>query len=100
MALKAIEINKPAENVYGSLLRPDMAVVLRCSEAERQTRIAARGEATPEDLIANEPGTRAHYFEQYLLEHIAESADRHIILDTTDATPQEMADVVQQNILE
>ena len=86
--------------VLGSLLKPNLAVVLRCSEAERQARIAARGNATREDLIPNYPGTRAHYFEQYLLDNIAESADRHIILDTTDATPNEVADLVIESVIE
>ncbi len=68
---------------------PSLQVILIAEEMERQRRIQQRPEKNSQDLIKNEEGSRAWYFEQYLLKHaqqIHPSAHTYVV-DTT-ALPQ------------
>ncbi len=78
---------------------PSLQVILLCDELTRQSRIAARGEKNEKDLIKKEPGTRADYFEKYLLEH---AQNTHVFsqvkrIDTTNSTPTEVAEQIVSN---
>jgi thymidylate kinase len=86
--------------VYPSILQPDLAVVLWCSEDERVSRIANRPDATPDDLIPLQPGTRADYFHTYLIDHIAGSAADSLTLNTTQSPPEELAQIVLERAYE
>jgi thymidylate kinase len=71
------------------ILWPDLSVVLLCEESVRQKRIRLRPSPTSQDLIPRVEGTRADYFEKYLLRYVGDFAIRSIIIDTTHNTPAE-----------
>ena len=83
-----------------SILQPNLSVILLCDENVRQQRIAARGNPSPEDLIPKEAGTRAKFFEEYLLRNIGAFAARTMIIDTTDLMPTQVAEKVLFGITE
>lgn len=67
-----------------SIVRPDLSVILVCAEETRRERIIGRGNPTPDDLIPKEPGTRAAFFESYLINNIGAFAAKSAIIDTTE----------------
>ena len=81
------------------ILKPDLSVILVCDEKVRMNdRILVRANPTPEDLIPNSAGTRAGFFEDYLLNCIAGLSRKHLIIDTTNITPTDVAEIVRKNI--
>ena len=81
------------------ILKPDLSVILLCDEKVRMNdRILARANPTPEDLIPNSAGTRAGFFEDYLLNRIAELSRKHLIIDTTNITPTDVSETVRKNV--
>lgn len=80
------------------ILVPDMSILLVCGEQVRQQRVRARRHATADDLVPNLPGTRAHYFEGYLMDHLGEYSQRAEVIDTThtalDAVVSQIVDLV------
>lgn len=86
------------ERVFSTILRPDLAVLLVCDESTRTSRIASRGDATPDDLIPCVPGERAYYFQQYLADHMAFSAEDNMQLDSTKMHPAHLAGLVMERV--
>lgn len=98
-------IDVAASNSYGNdrhytknpegVLLPHLAVFLTCEEDERMRRIQARGNPTPDDLIPNEPGTRAFYFEQFLLQNMGDFSITTTVIDTTHGSVEAVVDQVK-----
>lgn len=82
------------------ILVPDLSILLICSEQVRQQRIGARGHATTDDLVPNTLGTRAYYFERYLMDHLDEHCCRSSLIDTTYMTADEVAEQIAGLVLE
>ena len=81
------------------ILKPDLSVILVCDEKVRMNdRILVRANPTPEDLIPNSAGTRAGFFEDYLLNRIAGLSRKHLIIDTTNITPTDVSETVRKNV--
>lgn len=66
------------------LLKPDFSVVLTCQEQQRMARVHSRANPTDEDLIPRVPGTRAYFFQDYLLGKVADFSRDHVVIDTTE----------------
>jgi len=81
------------------IITPDYSFVLTCDDSVRMQRVLERGNPTEEDLIPNREGTRAHYFEQYLLHRIGEFARLAIIIDTTELSQDEVAETITNHLL-
>jgi len=81
------------------ILTPDYSFVLTCEDSVRMQRVLARGNPTEQDLIPNVEGTRAHYFEQYLLRRIGEFARLAITIDTTELSQDEVAETITNHLL-
>lgn len=79
---------------FNTLLKPNLSVVLTCEEAVRMQRIHTRSDPTPEDLIPNTDGTRAHFFQNFLLTHIESSADVSLVLDSTSLSLTSASDAI------
>lgn len=88
------------DRVFDSILRPNLAVLLHCNENVRTARMNERLDATAEDLIPCIPGERAYYFQEYLLGHIAASADDYIQLDSSELSPFDLAELVLERAYE
>lgn len=88
------------DNIYLSIVRPHLAVLLLCDEDTRMDRVQSRLEITEDDLVPCIPGERAHYFQRYLLDNLAASAEDCMILDTTDIPPEKLAESVMERIHE
>lgn len=86
--------------IFPSILMPDIAVLLVCDEDERMARVTARPDASEDDLIPCAPGQRAYYFQNYLLDHIAASAVDSIQLDSTETSPEALAQLVLERVYE
>lgn len=97
-ASNAFKGNRLPDFVPARILRPNLSVILTCAEHERQDRISQRGNPTPEDLIPNVPGTRAHFFEQYLIHNVSHFALRTMNIDTTYLQPEEIAEIVAEEV--
>lgn len=80
------------------ILTPDYSFVLTCEDSVRMQRVLARGNPTEQDLIPNLEGTRAHYFEQYLLHRIGEFARHAMVIDTTELSQNEVADTITNHL--
>lgn len=78
-------------SIDAEVLVPDLSVILVCNEEERMRRIHDRSDPTEDDLIPKVPGTRAHYFENFLLKHTQDLCGNFMILDTTEVCPTEIA---------
>jgi thymidylate kinase len=90
-AFQGVQLNINPED----FLAPDMAVVLICDEHVRMAdRILKRTNPTPEDLIPKAPGTRASFFEEYLLKNITALSKDHLVIDTTSMKPETVAETV------
>lgn len=85
--------------VPSGILTPDYSFVLTCEDSVRMQRVLARGNPTEQDLIPNVEGTRAHYFEQYLLRRIGEFAHRALTIDTTELGQDEVAETITNHLL-
>lgn len=88
---KGVELPEPPAEI----VMPDLSVILVCSEDIRRQRIMQRGNPTADDLIPKELGTRAQFFETYLLENIGMFASQSMVVDTGDHGP---AQVAQQSV--
>jgi thymidylate kinase len=81
------------------LLLPDFSVILVCKEDERMRRINLRGNPSEEDLIPNMPGSRAYFFQQYLLANIDKYSGNNMVIDTTDITPEDATGMIMRKLL-
>ena len=81
------------------LLLPNLSVILVCRENERMRRINSRGNPSKEDLIPNMPGSRAYFFQEYLLNNIAEYSRNSMVIDTTDITPEDTTGMIMRKLL-
>jgi thymidylate kinase len=81
------------------LLLPDFSVILVCKENERMRRINLRGNPSEEDLIPNTPGSRACFFQEYLLANIAEHSENSMVIDTTGITPEDTTGMIMGKLL-
>ncbi len=79
------------DSLFGLLSMPDLAVLLTCQEDERMRRIQERGGANANDLVPNIEGTRARYFEQFLMDHLGQSAGQCMQLDSSNVPAVELA---------
>ncbi len=79
-----------------SIIQPNLAVVLTIEETERQKRVLNRGKLDEKDKDSNIPGTRAHFFEQFILNQVSQiQSPRHgLIVDTTHNSPPEVAKMI------
>ncbi len=78
------------------ILKPDLAVVLTLEETERKKRILQRGILDTKDTDNNQPGTRAHFFERFLLQEVKKlrGSGQGLIIDTTHVSPEEVARII------
>jgi len=78
------------------IIKPDLAIVLTLEESERKRRILQRGILDAKDEDVNTPGTRAHFFEQFLLREVKKLQRNHqgLIIDTTHNSPAEVARII------
>lgn len=85
-------------DVIPEIATPDLSILLTCSELERQKRILQRKNATSDDLIPKEVGTRAHFFENYLLENIGDYASNVLQIDTTSMKVNEVVQIIVEKV--
>lgn len=78
---------------------PDLSILLLCAESERMERVSKRGNPTPDDLIPNIHGTRAHAFQTYLLEHLPDLSHNQLVIDTTAQRPEVVAQVAVNEVM-
>jgi thymidylate kinase len=81
------------------VLIPSLSVLFTCAEDERMRRIHARGNPTPDDLVPNEPGTRAHYFETFLREHLPDFSMSSLVIDTTPGDPTAVIEEIREAVV-
>lgn len=86
------------KHLLDTVLQPDLAVLLTCDEDVRMQRIQNRDCPTPDDLVPNAPGTRAHYFQSFLVENLPYTAPRSLTLDTTHETAEQIVNTVIENL--
>lgn len=84
---------------YEGIATPNYSFVLTCDENLRMQRVLHRGNPTEQDLVPNIEGTRAHYFEQYLLQNIGKFAHHSMVIDTTDLNISEVAQTIVRHIV-
>lgn len=82
------------------LLQPDFSVILTCAEEERMVRVFARGNPTEDDLVPRTLGTRAHFFQEYLLDNVGHYSRRSAVVDTTNRYPYEIAQEVVDRLVD
>lgn len=80
------------------ILKPDLAVVLLCNEQERMRRIHNRANPTEDDLIPKVQGSRAYYFENFLLEHTQSLCSNFMTLETANNQPASIADKIMKGL--
>jgi len=80
---KARGVTADLEALNGSLIQPDLTVLLLLDESERQSRLQARG-ATAEDMETLEPG-----FRQCVLDEL--QARANLVIDITGLAVTEVA---------
>jgi thymidylate kinase len=80
------------------ILVPDLSVILRCNDKIRLRRTSLRENPTEDDLVLNSVGTRAYYFENYLLNNIGRFASRSLVIDTTYNSPEETVSEIMEQV--
>jgi cytidylate kinase len=91
-------LDEKLPSVFPEILIPNISILLRCDEIERQGRIQSRSNPTSDDLVPNEPGTRAHFFEQYLINHIGDYSYTNIMVNTSCKSIGEVTNAVLTGI--
>lgn len=84
---------------YDGIATPNYSFVLTCDEEQRMQRVLLRGNPTEQDLVPNTEGTRAHYFEHYLMQNIGKFARHSMAIDTTHLTVDKVAQTIIENIV-
>lgn len=102
LAAHSFRSPRTAENALagytGRIIRPNLSVILTLDEHVRMARIMERGNPTDEDLIPNMPGTRANFFQSYLVENIGKHSERSLVIDATDITPEGVAEAIVEGL--
>lgn len=83
------------------IVQPDLKVILVTDEEVRRQRIDFRGIGDERDAEVKTLGSRAQYFEDYLLEQNAEllRLGKALLIDTSDLSPREVGQEVMSHVV-
>jgi thymidylate kinase len=94
LAAESVEGNQASLDLLSFAQKPDLAVLLDCSEKDRLERLAIGGDLITEQLSLQATDKRPHHIQNYLQEYLDCSATDCLQIDTSEVSWQASASYI------